>query len=65
MVCFTKVKGSRFCFLRNNQAQLRADEYQGLLDHIQSTQRNPNPANQQNVGQKCILPPTYKGAHVI
>jgi Helitron helicase-like domain at N-terminus len=36
---FCRVEGSRLSFLRRNQAAIRTDQYQGLLDYVQGENR--------------------------
>ncbi|CAG8596297.1 26066_t:CDS:2, partial [Gigaspora rosea] len=48
---------NRLRYLRNNQATLRADMYQGLADTIGSTTNEE--INLANLGQRIILPSTH------
>ena len=49
-----KVESSRFHWVKNNQKQIRADKYSGLIDAI-------NENDLQNAGKRIILPPTIYG----
>ncbi|XP_057310488.1 uncharacterized protein LOC130648452 [Hydractinia symbiolongicarpus] len=55
---YTKVEGQRLDFIRRNQAQLRAESYQGLVDHlsIRADERQLNP------GRIIILPSSFQGS---
>ena len=55
---YVKVEGQRLDFIRRNQQQLRADSYQGLMDHLE------NVANERNLraGNVVILPSTFSGS---
>ena len=51
---YAKIEQLRLNFIRNNQAQLRAEQYQGLYDAILH-------GDAQNTGRKIILPATFHG----
>ena len=55
---YTKVEGQRLDFIRRNQAQLRADSYQGLVDHLnaRAQERDLNP------GRIVVLPSSFQGS---
>ncbi|XP_057290930.1 uncharacterized protein LOC130613632 [Hydractinia symbiolongicarpus] len=55
---YVKVEGQQLAFIRQNQNQLRADSYQGLLDYLQ------NAADQHNLqaGNVVVLPSTFSGS---
>ena len=51
-----KVEASDLNFIRFNQSQLRIDQYQGLMDHVQ----NYALANQVPVGRMFVLPSSFQ-----
>ncbi|XP_066934759.1 uncharacterized protein [Clytia hemisphaerica] len=55
---YTKVEGSRLDFLRHNQQQLRAECYQGLVDHLENAAEQRN----LNAGHVIVLPSTFSGS---
>ncbi|XP_066913355.1 uncharacterized protein [Clytia hemisphaerica] len=55
---YTKVEGSRLAFLRHNQQQLRAECYQGLVDHLENAAEQRN----LNAGHVIVLPSTFSGS---
>ena len=52
---FLKMESVRLSYLRNNQAQLRADSYRGVVDAV-------NAGDGANVGRRIILPSTHAGS---
>ncbi|XP_066933722.1 uncharacterized protein [Clytia hemisphaerica] len=58
LVSYTKVEGSRLDFLRHNQQQLRAECYQGLVDHLENAAEQRN----LNAGHVIVLPSTFSGS---
>ena len=55
---FTKIEGNKLEFIRRNQAQLRVDSDQGLMDHIHARAEEEH----ANVGRIVILPYTFHGS---
>ncbi|XP_043468035.1 uncharacterized protein LOC122502175 [Leptopilina heterotoma] len=55
---FVKSEKDRMNFLKNNQKQLRADSYEGLLQHLENRSENTN----SRIGKVVILPSTYPGS---
>ena len=55
---FTKIEGNELKFIRRNQAQLRVESYQGLMDHIHARADQLH----ANVGCIVILPSTFHGS---
>ena len=55
---FTKIEGNELEFIRRNQAQLRVESYQGLMDHIHARAEEQH----ANVGRIVILPSTFHGS---
>ena len=55
---FTKIEGNELKFIRRNQAQLRVESYQGLMDHIHARADQLH----ANVGRIVILPSTFHGS---
>ena len=55
---YVKVEGQRLDFIRRNQEQLRAESYQGLIDHLE------NAANERQLraGNVVVLPSTFSGS---
>ncbi|KAH9615795.1 hypothetical protein KSS87_021796 [Heliosperma pusillum] len=53
---YVKVENTRLDFFRHNQATIRADLYQGILDTVEAGE-----SSAANVGHRVILPPTYIG----
>ncbi|XP_056695709.1 uncharacterized protein [Spinacia oleracea] len=53
---YVKVENTRLDFFRRNQATIRADLYQGILDTVESGETNA-----ANVGHRVVLPPTFIG----
>lgn len=55
---YVKTEASRLDFLRRNQATLRVELYQGLMDHLhaQAAEQNLRP------GRMVILPSTFQGS---
>lgn len=53
---WVKIESERLLYLRNNQAQLRCEDYIHLRDSI------AHDGNVENTGQLCILPSTYTGS---
>ena len=54
---YVKVEGCRLQFLRNNQAQLRVDAYNGLMDYL-----NRGADNNTEPGVPVILPSSFTGS---
>ena len=59
---WSKIEGSRLKFIKNNQAQLRVDQYSGLQDALsdlsKNTERSPN-TEEAKVGQMIVLPASF------
>ncbi|XP_043463102.1 uncharacterized protein LOC122501545 [Leptopilina heterotoma] len=55
---YVKIEKDRMTFLRNNQKQLRADTYEGLLNHLEQRATDAN----CRVGKVVILPSSYIGS---
>ncbi|XP_043463735.1 uncharacterized protein LOC122499439 [Leptopilina heterotoma] len=55
---YVKIEKDRINFCRFNQKTLRADTYQGLIDHLQQTATESN----TRVGKMVILPSTFTGS---
>ncbi|XP_044014008.1 uncharacterized protein LOC122856401 [Aphidius gifuensis] len=55
---YVKMERDRMTVLRNNQKQMRADSYQGLLDHLQNRANDTN----SQIGKVIILPSSYQGS---
>ncbi|XP_021761053.1 uncharacterized protein LOC110725888 isoform X2 [Chenopodium quinoa] len=53
---YVKIENTRLDFFRQNQAQIRAELYQGLVYTLEGGE-----ANASNVGQCVILPPSFLG----
>ncbi|XP_066924644.1 uncharacterized protein [Clytia hemisphaerica] len=55
---YTKVEGNRLNYHRFHQQEIRADSYQGLVDHLE------NAAQQRdlNAGQVIVLPSSFSGS---
>ena len=55
---YCKVEAGRLCYHALNQSKLRADSYQGLLDHVR------NQADERNLpaGKMVILPSSFNGS---
>ncbi|XP_021755007.1 uncharacterized protein LOC110720312 [Chenopodium quinoa] len=53
---YVKLENTRLDFFRQNQAAIRADLYQGILDCFESGENNS-----ANVGHYVILPPSFLG----
>ena len=55
---YVKIQNNtRLDFMRNNQSQLRAELYQGIMDPM-----NGGECNAANVGHCIILPPSFIGS---
>jgi hypothetical protein len=55
---YVKVEKDRIQWCKNNQKQLRADSYQGLIDYMNNTADDMN----CQVGKMVILPSTFLGS---
>ncbi|XP_044012567.1 uncharacterized protein LOC122855319 [Aphidius gifuensis] len=55
---YVKIEKDRMTFCRNNQKSIRADTYQGLIDHLQ---QQANSSNQQ-LGKMVVLPSSFTGS---
>ena len=55
---YVKVEGARLDFIRHNQKQLRAECYQGLMDHLENAAEERN----LNAGNVVVLPSTFSGS---
>ncbi|XP_044019589.1 uncharacterized protein LOC122860013 [Aphidius gifuensis] len=55
---YVKVEKDRMNFCRMNQKKIRADSYQGLIDHLQQRATETD----RQVGKMIILPPTFTGS---
>ncbi|XP_074106854.1 uncharacterized protein LOC141532421 [Cotesia typhae] len=55
---YVKIEKDRLNFCKYNQKKLRAESYQGLLDHLQSHANNMN----STLGKIVILPSTFHGS---
>ena len=53
---WVKIESTRLQYHRQNQAQLRVEQYQGLMDHLQQRAAQENTA----VGRMVILPSTFQ-----
>ena len=54
---YTKVEGHRLDFIRNQQAALRVDRYQGLMDYVERSDQALD-----RLGRCLILPSTFVGS---
>jgi hypothetical protein len=54
---YAKIETSRLDFLRNNQATIRAELYQGVVDAVQDGVQDMS-----NLGKKIILPASFDGS---
>lgn len=50
---YIKLESTRLDYLRNNQSQLRAELYEGILDTMASGEREAS-----NVGRRIVHPPS-------
>ena len=57
---YSKIEGARLKFLRDNQDQLRVEQYSGLQDHVAHMQSGTEDA--QRVGQMIVLPASFTGS---
>ncbi|XP_044578930.1 uncharacterized protein LOC123261402 [Cotesia glomerata] len=57
---YVKVESDRLKYLKKQQPKLRAESYQGLIDHLRS-QNAVNNTN-SNIGKVIILPSTFHGS---
>lgn len=55
---YVKIEKDRIEYCRNNQKQLRADSYKGLMDYLQNAANDIN----GSVGKMIILPSTFSGS---
>lgn len=55
---YVKIEKDRITYCKLNQKKLRAESYQGLIDHLQKKADNSN----SNVGKMVILPSTFIGS---
>ncbi|XP_043469424.1 uncharacterized protein LOC122503067 [Leptopilina heterotoma] len=55
---YVKIEKDRLQFCANNQAQLRSETYQGLIDYLQNNELE----NDVHVGKMLILPSTFIGS---
>lgn len=53
---YVKVETSRLQFFRNNQSQIRADYYQGIVDSVSAGENRGS-----KIGHRVILPPSFIG----
>lgn len=53
---YVKIENTRLNFFRKNQATIREDLYQGILDIVGSGENNAG-----NVGHRVVLPPSFLG----
>ncbi|XP_056698246.1 uncharacterized protein [Spinacia oleracea] len=53
---YVKIENTRLYFFRRNQATIRGDLYQGILDTVESGETNA-----RNMGHRVVLPPTFIG----
>ena len=51
---YVKLEGTRIDFCRNNQTQLRAELYQGIMDTM-----NTGESSAANVRRRIVLPPSF------
>ena len=56
-MAFAKIENQRLHFLRMNQDKLRADSYQGILDHVNSGDAQA----EKRIGQRVVLPSSFTG----
>lgn len=54
---YVKIEKDRTSFCRLNQKKLRAESYQGLIDHLEKISQ----LNHQSIGKMFILPSTFQG----
>ncbi|XP_034945195.1 uncharacterized protein [Chelonus insularis] len=59
---YVKTEKDRLNYLRNNQKQLRAESYQGLIDHLNKCRNSENNDNTTNIGKMIILPSLFSGS---
>ncbi|XP_034945108.1 uncharacterized protein, partial [Chelonus insularis] len=59
---YVKTEKDRLNYLRNNQKQLRAESYQGLIDHLNKCRNSENNDNTTNIGKMIILPSSFSGS---
>ncbi|XP_057339407.1 uncharacterized protein LOC130676918 [Microplitis mediator] len=57
---YVKIEKDRLNYCKFNQKKLRAESYQGLLDHLHS--RNNNSDTNSNIGRIVILPSSFPGS---
>ncbi|XP_057335095.1 uncharacterized protein LOC130673899 [Microplitis mediator] len=57
---YVKIEKDRLNYCKFNQKKLRAESYQGLLDHLQSRVNNNN--SNSNIGKIVILPSSFSGS---
>ncbi|CAG9765932.1 unnamed protein product [Ceutorhynchus assimilis] len=55
---YVKIEKDRINFCKENQKKLRAESYQGLVDHLQKRAEDQN----GNVGKMVVLPSTFQGS---
>ncbi|XP_074097634.1 uncharacterized protein LOC141526498 [Cotesia typhae] len=55
---YVKIETDKLQYIRRQQSKLRADSYQGLIDHLQSQ----NSGNNSNIGKIVILPSSFHGS---
>ncbi|XP_044005453.1 uncharacterized protein LOC122850360 [Aphidius gifuensis] len=55
---YVKIEKDRLTYCRNNQKTLRADTYQGLIDHLQREANNEN----CQIGKMIVLPSSFTGS---
>ena len=56
---WSKIEGSRLKFIKNNQDQLRVEQYSGLQDALATSKSNESSNEESKVGQMIILPATF------
>ncbi|KAB0792783.1 hypothetical protein PPYR_00660 [Photinus pyralis] len=55
---YVKIEKDRIQFCKDNQKKLRAESYQGLIDHLEKRSQR----NHQSIGKMVILPSTFQGS---
>ncbi|XP_044585994.1 uncharacterized protein LOC123266031 [Cotesia glomerata] len=57
---YVKIERDRLNYCKFNQKKLRAESYQGLIDHLQL--RNSNNNTSSNIGKIIVLPSSFTGS---
>jgi hypothetical protein len=56
---WSKIEGSRLKFIKNNQEQLRVDQYSGLQDTLSELGKKAEKSEEAKVGQMIVLPASF------